>query len=41
VRVCVTLLLQSIVANASQNEFNVMDYGAKADGYTHDSLVML
>jgi hypothetical protein len=34
-------LLFYIVANAAQNEFNVMDYGAKADGYTDDSLVTL
>ena len=34
-------LLFCIVANAAQNEFNVMDYGAKADGYTDDSLVTL
>jgi hypothetical protein len=36
----VTLLFY-IVANAAQNEFNVMDYGAKADGYIDDSLVTL
>jgi hypothetical protein len=35
------MLLFCIVADAAQNEFNVMDYGAKADGYTDDSLVTL
>lgn len=41
IKLLVSVTLLCAIANAAQAEFNVMDYGAKADGVTDDSLVRL